>query len=73
MNTTKLPFQPSRLLDFSQGNPTAQLKAVYAGLPWWSLVKNLPASAGKTGFNPWSGEIPQAAEQQTSCTTTTEA
>ena len=34
--------------------------------------KNPPANAGDTGFDPWSGKIPHAAEQLSPCTTTTE-
>ena len=36
------------------------------------MVKNLPANAGDTGFNPWSGKIPHATEQLSPCATTTE-
>ena len=36
-------------------------------------VKNLPANAGDTGLDPWSGKIPHASEQLSLCTTTTEA
>ena len=43
--------------------------------PGGSLVKNLPASAedtglGRNGFDPWSGQIPHAAEQLSLCATT---
>ena len=31
--------------------------------PGGTVVKNLPANAGDTGFEPWSGKIPHAAEQ----------
>ena len=34
------------------------------------VVKNLPAGAGDTGFDPWSGKIPRALEQLSSGTTT---
>ena len=37
------------------------------------MVKNLPATAGDTGFDPWSGRIPHAPEQLSPCVTTTEA
>ena len=33
------------------------------GFPDCSVAKNLPASAGDNGFNPWSGKISQSAEQ----------
>ena len=35
-------------------------------------LKNLPANAGENGFEPWSGKIPHAAEQLSSCATITE-
>ena len=39
-----------------------------------AVVKNPPATAGiEHGFDPWSGKIPQATEQQSPCATTTEA
>ena len=37
------------------------------------VVKNLPAKAKDTGFNPRSGKIPQAAELTNPMRTTTEA
>ena len=33
------------------------------GFPGGAAVENLPASAGKHGFEPSSGRIPRAAEQ----------
>ena len=33
------------------------------GFPGGAVVESLPASAGDTGFEPWSGRIPHAAEQ----------
>ena len=41
------------------------------GLPWWSVVKNPPASA-EDRFDPWSGKIPRAKEQLSPRATTTE-
>ena len=35
--------------------------------------KNLPANAGDTEFDPWSGKILHAAEQLSPCAKTTEA
>jgi len=40
--------------------------------PGGPVVKNPPANAGDTGFDPWSRKIPHAAGQQCPCTTTTE-
>ena len=35
------------------------IKLVYIiGLPWWLNNKNLTASAGDAGSNPWVGKIP---------------
>ena len=36
------------------------------------MVENLPANAGVSGFEPWSGKIPHAAEQLGPSATTTE-
>ena len=36
------------------------------------MVENLPANAGNTGFEPWSGRIPHAGEQLGPWATTTE-
>ena len=35
------------------------------------VVENLPANAGDTGFEPWSGKIPHAVEQLGPWATTT--
>ena len=40
--------------------------------PGGSVVRNPPASAGDTGFNPWSRKITQASEQLSPCTETIE-
>ena len=49
-------------------------KDVAFGLPWWSLVKNLPSNAGDTDSIPGQGtKIPPAAGQLSPCTTTREA
>ena len=40
--------------------------------PGGTVLKNLPANAGDMGSIPWSGKIPHAVEQQSSCATTTE-
>ena len=42
------------------------------GLPWWSSGKESAFQCRGHGFNPWSGEIPHATEQQSPCATTTE-
>ena len=39
--------------------------------PGGTVDKNLPASADR--FSPWSGKIPHAAEQLSTCATSTEA
>ena len=41
--------------------------------PGGAVVKNPPANSGDTGFEPWSGKTPHAAEQLSPCATTTEA
>ena len=56
---------------FRRGENILKLKCG-KGLPWWRSVENLPANAGDTGFEPWSGKIPHAAEQLSPCDTTTE-
>ena len=38
-------------------------KTYSGGFPGGAVVENLPANAGDTGFEPWSGKIPHAAEQ----------
>ena len=40
--------------------------------PGDTVVKNLPANAGNTSYDPWSGKIPHTAEQLSLCATTTE-
>ena len=42
------------------------------GFPGGAVVESLPANAGDYGFEPWSGKIPHAAEQQNPWATTTE-
>ena len=42
------------------------------GFPGGAVVENLPANAGDTGSDPWSGKIPHAAEQLSPQATTTE-
>ena len=41
----------------------------FCGIP---VVKNLPANAGDTGFDPWSRKIPYAVGQLSHCATTNE-
>ena len=48
------------------------LKSIFRGFPGGAVVENLPANAGDTGSEPWSGRIPHAAEQLGPCATTTE-
>ena len=48
-------------------------KKLHWYFPGGAVVKNLPVNAGDMdGFEPWSGKIPNAADQLSSCTTTTE-
>ena len=47
-------------------------KSCQMGFPGGAVVGNLPANAGDTGFEPWSGRIPHAAEQLGPWATTTE-
>ena len=42
------------------------------GFPGGTVVESLPANAGNTGFKPWSGRIPHAADQLGPWATTTE-
>ena len=42
------------------------------GLPWWLSGKESACQCRRLGFDPWSGNIPHAAEQLSPCTTTTE-
>ena len=44
----------------------------YWGFPGGAVVENLPANAGVSGFEPWSGKIPHAVEQLGPSATTTE-
>ena len=43
------------------------------GFPCGPVVKNSPATAGDTGFDPWSGKMAHATEQLSPRVTTTEA
>ena len=40
-----------------------------SGFPGGAVVKNPPANAGDTGFEPWFRKIPHAAEQLSPCGT----
>ena len=39
-------------------------------LPWWLSGKESTCQCRRHGFDPWSGKIPYAAEQQSPCTVT---
>ena len=57
-------------------NRLSGFKSLLRGFPGVSVVKNLPANVGDTdwsGFDPWSGKIPHAAEQLSPGTRTTES
>ena len=42
------------------------------GLPWWLSGKESVLQCKRHRFDPWSGKIPHAAENLSSCTTTAE-
>ena len=48
------------------------IKTDFSDFPGGAVVNNLPANVGDTGFYPWSGKIPHAAEQLSPCATTTD-
>ena len=47
-------------------------KKTTCGLPWWFSGKESAWQCRRHGFQSWSGKIPHAGEQLSSCTTTTE-
>ena len=47
-------------------------KNMREGFPGGSVVKNPPANAGDTGFDPWARKFPYALEQLNPCITNTE-
>ena len=54
------------------GTGILYLKTPDRGFPGGAVVKNPPANARGHGFEPWPRKIPNAAEQLSPCTTTTE-
>ena len=46
--------------------------AVLGELPWWRSGEESACQCRGHGFEPWSGKIPHATEQLSSCATTTE-
>ena len=44
----------------------------FMGLPWWRSGEESACQCRGHRFEPWSGKIPHAAEQLSSCATTTE-
>ena len=56
-----------------QGKCLDTLEMEKLGFPGGTVVGNLPANAGRHGFEPWSGRIPCAAEQLSPCAITGEA
>ena len=59
--------------NFSNNIKSLDHKTTKRDFPGGAVVKNPPANAGRGhGFEPWSGKIPQAAEQLSPCATTTE-
>ena len=49
--------------DLNISGKTTNLRVKKGGFPGGAVVENLPANAGRRGFEPWSGKIPHAAEQ----------
>ena len=45
---------------------------LYCGFSAGSEIKNSPANAGDTGFDPWARKFPYALEQLNPCITNTE-
>ena len=45
---------------------------ILAGLPWWLSGYESACQRRGRGFEPWSGRIPQAAEQLSPCATIAE-
>ena len=50
----------------------AQVKNTQKGFPWWSNGYESTCQGRGHGFDPWSGKIPHAIEQQSPSTATTE-
>ena len=48
------------------------LKFNFSGLPWWFSDKESTCQCRRHRFSPWSGKIPDAAEQLSQCATNTE-
>ena len=49
-----------------------KMKTITQGLPWWRSGWESACQCRRHGFEPWSGNIPHAAEQLSPCATTTE-
>ena len=47
-------------------------KNLLLGLPWWSSDKEYARHCRGPEFDPWSGNIPHAAEELSPCATTVE-
>ena len=45
---------------------------ILLGLPWWRSGWESACQCGGSGFEPWSGRIPHAAEQLSACAATAE-
>ena len=51
---------------------TCLLKNKIPGLPWWLTGQESTCQCRRHRFSPWSGKIPDAAEQLSQCATNTE-
>ena len=54
------------------GLPALASRRQFLGLPWWRSGWESACQCRGHGFEPWSGKIPHAAEQQSPWATTTE-
>ena len=57
---------------WGQKSGNSELKMSSSGLPWWLSGEESGCHGRRAGFDPWSGEIPFAAELN-SCTVTIES
>ena len=56
-------------VDPLQGPTDSALRTATLGFPWWLSGQESACQCRGRGFNPWSGMIPQAAEQLGPCAT----
>ena len=67
-----VPSAPALKLANDKIKSIKSIRCQGAGFCGGRAVKTSPASAGDSGFNPWSKKIPHAMEQLSPCATTTE-